>query len=49
MHEGAYAGIIEPDVHFISVKKDYSNVEEVVRGCATKRSAVAWLKKRVRT
>jgi hypothetical protein len=30
LHEGAYAGIIQPGVHFIAVKKDYSNVAEVV-------------------
>lgn len=30
LHEGQYAGILQPDVHFISVKKDYSNEAEVV-------------------
>ncbi len=30
LHEGSYAGILQPDVHFISVKKDYSNEAEVV-------------------
>jgi hypothetical protein len=29
-HEGAYAGVIEPDRHYICVKRDYSNVGEVV-------------------
>jgi hypothetical protein len=29
-HEGDYAGIIEPDRHYICVKRDYSNVGEVV-------------------
>jgi hypothetical protein len=27
--EGTYSGVILPDVHFIPLKKDYSNVEEV--------------------
>ena len=30
MHEGAYGGIVHPDVHYIPIKKDYSNIEEVV-------------------
>jgi hypothetical protein len=30
LHEGAYDGMLRPDEHFISVKKDYSNVDEVV-------------------
>jgi hypothetical protein len=30
LHEGAYAGMLRPDEHFISVKKDYSNIDEVV-------------------
>lgn len=29
-HEGRYAGILEPERHYISVKRDYSNVAEVV-------------------
>ncbi len=29
-HEGRYAGILEPDRHYIAVKHDYSNVAEVV-------------------
>jgi hypothetical protein len=29
-HEGDYAGILEPDRHFVRVKRDYSNVPEVV-------------------
>lgn len=27
--EGDYAGIVEPDVHFIRIARDYSNLEEV--------------------
>lgn len=30
LHEGAYAKIIQPEVHFISVKKDYSNLDDVI-------------------
>ncbi len=30
LHEGPYAGILKPDHHFICVKKDYSNLEEVI-------------------
>ncbi|MBI2190645.1 MAG: glycosyltransferase family 1 protein [Planctomycetes bacterium] len=30
LHEGPYAGLLVPDRHYIPVKKDYSNVEEVV-------------------
>ena len=29
-HEGGYAGILEPDRHYIMVRRDYSNVGEVV-------------------
>jgi Glycosyl transferases group 1 len=29
-HEGGYAGLLEPDRHYICVKRDYSNVTEVV-------------------
>jgi len=28
--EGQYNGVLEPDVHYLSVKRDYSNVTEVV-------------------
>lgn len=30
MHEGEYGGIFKPGVHYISVKKDYSNIEKVI-------------------
>jgi hypothetical protein len=30
LHEGLYEGMLEPDVHYICVKKDYSNILEVV-------------------
>jgi hypothetical protein len=30
LHEGEYSGILQSDEHFIAVKKDYSNVDEVV-------------------
>jgi hypothetical protein len=29
-HEGGYAGLLEPDRHYIRVRRDYSNVGEVV-------------------
>jgi hypothetical protein len=29
-HEGGYAGIIEADVHYIRVRRDYSNIADVV-------------------
>jgi hypothetical protein len=29
-HEGAYGGMLEPDRHYICVKRDYSNAPEVV-------------------
>lgn len=30
MHEGYYGGILEPHRHFIPIKKDYSNISEVI-------------------
>jgi hypothetical protein len=30
MHDGYYGGILDPDRHFISVRKDYSNIDEVI-------------------
>ena len=30
LHEGPYAGLLEPDVHFIRVRKDYANVSDVL-------------------
>jgi hypothetical protein len=30
MHEGFYGGILQPGVHYICVKKDYSNIQDVV-------------------
>ena len=30
MHEGEYAGILCPDVHYIAIRKDYSNLPEVL-------------------
>lgn len=30
LYEGEYSGILKPDVHYISLKKDFSNVEEVI-------------------
>jgi hypothetical protein len=29
LHEGYYGGLLEPDVHFIPVRKDYSNIGDV--------------------
>lgn len=29
-HEGFYGGVLRPGVHYICVKKDYSNIEDVV-------------------
>ena len=31
LYEGAYSGVIEPWVHYIPVKKDHSNLDEVAR------------------
>jgi len=31
LFEGEYSGVVEPGRHFISLKKDFSNVEEVLR------------------
>lgn len=31
MHEGEYSGILRPHEHYIEVKKDYSNADEVIR------------------
>jgi hypothetical protein len=28
--EGNYSGVLEPDVHYIAIKKDYSNLKEVL-------------------
>lgn len=30
LFEGNYSGVVQPDVHFISLKKDFSNVDEVL-------------------
>ena len=30
LHEGYYDGMLQPDLHYISVRKDYSNVRDVV-------------------
>jgi hypothetical protein len=30
LFEGDYSGVIKPNVHYISLKKDYSNIEEVL-------------------
>ena len=30
LHEGEYSGLIRPGEHFIAVKKDYSNIDDVV-------------------
>ncbi|MFW0778071.1 MAG: hypothetical protein ACN2B6_10185 [Rickettsiales bacterium] len=32
MVEGDYNGILKPDVHYIPIKKDFSNIEEVLGG-----------------
>jgi len=29
LHEGSYGGLLEPGVHYIPVRKDYSNISEV--------------------
>lgn len=34
LFEGAYSGVIQPDVHFITLKKDFSNIDEVLRKLA---------------
>lgn len=30
LFEGKYSGVLQPDVHFISLKKDFSNIDEVI-------------------
>jgi glycosyltransferase involved in cell wall biosynthesis len=30
LFEGSYSGIVEPDVHYIALKKDFSNFDEVI-------------------
>jgi hypothetical protein len=30
LFEGEYSGIIKPDIHYISLKKDFSNIDEVL-------------------
>jgi hypothetical protein len=31
MYEGNYGYILKPDIHYISLKKDYSNIEDVIK------------------
>jgi len=31
LFEGTYSGVVQPDVHFIPLKKDFSNIDEVLR------------------
>lgn len=31
LFEGEYSGVVKPDIHFIPLKKDYSNLEEVFK------------------
>jgi hypothetical protein len=31
LFEGRYSGLMEPDVHYIALRKDYSNIEDVLR------------------
>jgi hypothetical protein len=35
--EGHYSGIIQPNVHYIELKKDHSNIEEVLRSMENRR------------
>lgn len=30
LFEGKYSGVVEPDVHYISLKKDFSNIDDVL-------------------
>ena len=30
LFEGSYSGVVQPDVHFIPLKKDFSNIDEVI-------------------
>jgi len=30
LHEGGYAGILRPDEHYICVRRDYSNIDDVI-------------------
>ena len=34
LFEGAYSGVVKPDEHFIPLKKDFSNVDDVLRKLA---------------
>ncbi len=36
--EGKYSGVLEPDVHYISLKKDYSNLTEVFEKLADEKT-----------
>lgn len=29
LFDGSYSGVVQPDIHFISLKKDFSNIDEV--------------------
>ncbi len=29
-HEGAYGGVLAPDTHYVSIRKDYSNIGDVI-------------------
>lgn len=31
LFEGSYSGVVEPDKHFIPLKKDFSNIDEVIK------------------
>ena len=37
LFEGSYGGFIKPDIHYISLKKDFSNLEEVMKKISDKK------------
>ena len=42
LFEGPYSGAMEPMVHYIPLRKDYSNFDEVSSACATRTSGASW-------
>jgi hypothetical protein len=36
MYEGRYSGIFQPQKHYVALKKDFSNIEEVVQSLSNK-------------
>ena len=50
LFEGRYSGVLEPMVHYIPLKKDFSNIDEVIRRISrTPRCAASSPKTRIAT